>query len=295
MKFAVGNTEKKALHSGAIVISFFFNARGAELEKSATGMYRSLLCQLFNRLPRLQNILDSEVTPSMLNSGSWSLEHLQYVFRLVIQNLEGQLLICFIDALDECGESKVRDMLNYFREIGVLAASSQIPLHVCLSSRHHPHVTFDKGLEMILEGKGGHGKVISYYLDRQLASIKHKEIPEVKAEIIEKASGIFLWVVLVVDILKETYDHGRMRAVRKRLREIPPELKDLFKDILTRDEQNLEDLLLCLQWTLYSSRPLSPHELFYAVLSHNENELDPINWRRMIIPSLGSSSAPSKA
>ncbi|RHZ56270.1 uncharacterized protein CDV56_104947 [Aspergillus thermomutatus] len=276
MKFAFENTKQKTSASGAIVISFFFNARGDELEKSATGMYRSLLFQLFNLLPRLRNILDSEVTQSMLNSGSWSLERLQDVFRLVIRNLEGQPLICFIDALDECDESEVRDMVDYFGELGELAASSLIPLHVCLSSRHYPHVTFDKGLEMILEGQDGHGKDISHYLDLKLASIKHKEIPEVKAEIIEKASGIFLWVVLVVDILKRAYDQGRMSALRKRLREIPPRLKELFKDILTRDTQNMQDLLLCLQWTLYANRPLSPHELFYAVQSHNENELDPM-------------------
>jgi ankyrin repeat protein/nucleoside phosphorylase len=274
MKFAFDNAKQETSNSGAIVISFFFNARGSELEKSATGMYRSLLFQLFTGLPRLQDILDSEVSSSMLESGSWSLEHLKHLLRRVIRTLKGQLLICFIDALDECCESEVRDMVDYFGDIGELAASRQIPLHVCLSSRHYPHVTFKKGLEMILEGQDGHGKDISRYLDHQLASIKHKEIPEVKAEIIEKASGIFSWVDLVVKILKKTYDHGQMRALRKRLREIPPELKELFKDILTRDNENMEDLLLCLQWTLYAKRPLSPHELFYAVQSHNKDELD---------------------
>ncbi|GIC88875.1 uncharacterized protein Aud_005277 [Aspergillus udagawae] len=274
MKFAFENTKQKTLDSGAIVISFFFNARGDELEKSTTGMYRSLLFQLFNGLPRLQKILDSEISPSMLNSGSWCLELLQYVFRLVIRNMAGQPLICFIDALDECEESEVRDMVDYFGELSELAVSGLVTLHVCLSSRHYPHVTFDKGLEMIMEGQNGHGQDITRYLDRKLANIKHREIAEVKTEIIEKASGIFLWVVMVVDILKRAYDQGRMSALRKRLREIPPRLKELFKDILTRDKQNMEDLLLCLQCTLYANRPLSPGELFYAVQSHKEDELD---------------------
>ncbi|KAF7170323.1 hypothetical protein CNMCM5623_002767 [Aspergillus felis] len=274
MKFAFENTKQKTLDSGAIVISFFFNARGDELEKSTSGMYRSLLFQLFDRLRRLQEIFDSEVSTSMLKAGRWSVEFLQHVFRLAIRNLAGQPLICFIDALDECDESEVRDMVDYFGELGELAASDLVPLHVCLSSRHYPHVTFEKGLEMIMEGQKGHGQDIAHYLDRKLASIKHREIPEVKAEILEKASGIFLWVVLVVDILKRAYDQGRMSALRKRLREIPPRLKELFKDILTRDKQNVEDLFLCLQWVLYANRPLSPHELFYAVQSHKEDELD---------------------
>src|ERR1700722_20309277 len=40
------------------VISFFFNARGEELEKSTLGMYRSLLLQLLDKLPYLQSVFD---------------------------------------------------------------------------------------------------------------------------------------------------------------------------------------------------------------------------------------------
>jgi hypothetical protein len=68
----------------------------------------------------------------------------------------------------------------------------------------------------------------------------------VRTEILEKASGIFLWVVLVVQILNKEYDGGRIHALRKRLWEIPTKLNELFKDILTRDNQNMEDLFLCI-------------------------------------------------
>ena len=52
MKFVLANARKKM--KDMIVISFFFNARGDELEKSTIGMYRSLLLQLLERLPALQ-------------------------------------------------------------------------------------------------------------------------------------------------------------------------------------------------------------------------------------------------
>ena len=40
------------------VISFFFNARGDVLERSTTGMYRSLLFQLLNAIPRLIEVFN---------------------------------------------------------------------------------------------------------------------------------------------------------------------------------------------------------------------------------------------
>jgi ankyrin repeat protein len=50
----------------------------------------------------------------------------------------------------------------------------------------------------------------------------------------------------------------------------------LFKDILLRDRENMEDLFICLQWILFAKRPLSPHELFLAIQAHEETIL-PLN------------------
>ncbi len=60
--------------------------------------------------------------------------------------------------------------------------------------------------------------------------------------------------------------------MKKRLREIPHELSMLFRDILTRDNDNMEDLLLSIQWILYSRRPLKRAEYYFAVASGLEPE-----------------------
>jgi hypothetical protein len=75
-----------------------------------------------------------------------------------------------------------------------------------------------------------------------------------------------------VQILNKEYDRGRIHALRKRLQEIPTKLNELFKDILTRDSQNMEDLLLCIQWLLYAKRPLKREELYFAILSGEDPE-----------------------
>lgn len=69
-----------------------------------------------------------------------------------------------------------------------------------------------------------------------------------------------MWAILVVEILNEEFRQGRIFAVKKRLKEIPAKLSDLFEDILRRDSENTEELLLCLQWIIFARRPLKGEE-----------------------------------
>ncbi|EXA30920.1 hypothetical protein FOVG_17748 [Fusarium oxysporum f. sp. pisi HDV247] len=83
---------------------------------------------------------------------------------------------------------------------------------------------------------------------------------------LDKAAGVFLWVALVVDILNKEDRHGRL-ALRRRLQEVPSKLSELFKDILTRDQVHMEDLLLSILWILLAERPLKPGEYYHALWS----------------------------
>ena len=118
-----------------------------------------------------------------------------------------------------------------------------------------------------MEGQQGHDQNIAKYVNSELKAGRSKQIDEVKTEILSRASGVFLWVVLVVRMLNKAYDHGQIYALRKRLKEIPDELDDLFADILTRDGENREELVLCLQWILYAQRPFKQSELYFAIMS----------------------------
>lgn len=57
---------------------------------------------------------------------------------------------------------------------------------------------------------------------------------------------------------------------KKRLDKIPSGLHDLFHDILTRDSDRDADSVCCIQWLLYSKRPLDPTELYCAILASND-------------------------
>jgi len=61
MKFAY-NSAKETMQD-ALVISFFFNASGEDLERSTAGMYRALITQLLDETPYLHSILDDVKPP----------------------------------------------------------------------------------------------------------------------------------------------------------------------------------------------------------------------------------------
>ncbi|KAI9652811.1 MAG: hypothetical protein M1821_007809, partial [Bathelium mastoideum] len=267
MKFAFSNAKKSI--KGAIVISFFFNARGEELEKTVRGMYQSLLYQLLHNAQELQCVFDVLVPNDRGEdiSTQWGVNRVKELFERAVERFGQRHLVCFIDALDECDEDEVREMLEFFERLAQIALVSRTRLHICFSSRHYPHITIKKGIQLTLEGQEGHQQDIKNYLHSELKAGQSKLVQQVKEEIFQRASGIFLWVVLVIKMLQKEYDRGNVHTLRKRLDEIPNGLFELFHNILTRDGQQVDELILCLQWVLFAKRPLRYEELYFGILT----------------------------
>ncbi|KAF5639448.1 ankyrin 3 [Fusarium tjaetaba] len=200
----------------------------------------------------------------------WSVEALRALFEQAVEGLGNSCVVVFIDALDECDESEIRSMVSSFKSLGNLSAAEGISFQVCLASRHYPHITMPKKIELVLEGQEGHEKDIISYLDSELEIGDSKLAHEVRDLIKEKASGVFMWVVLVAGILQKKYDQGRIHTLKQTLREILGDLHELFRDILTRDDVNKDELLLCIQWVLFARNPLKPEQLYFAIRSHAE-------------------------
>ncbi|KAL4788196.1 hypothetical protein BJX76DRAFT_353493 [Aspergillus varians] len=261
-----------------IVISFFFNARGDALERSTDGMYRSLLFQFLNQLPRLQSVLDLweydkeleklyQILEGQNRHLEWPTRLLQDLLRSAIDMLDHEHLIVFIDALDECDEYQVEEMVDFFERLGDHAVLNGKSFLTCFSSRHYPYIDIEHGRKLTLELQEGHEEDIATYIANKLRIGRGTSAEEVRTTLCRKAGGIFMWVVLVVNILNKEYKSGRVFAVQRRLKTIPTELSALFKDILGREEDNLEDLKLCVQWVLFAQRPLSLEEYYFAAVS----------------------------
>ncbi|KAL5600867.1 hypothetical protein FOVSG1_006897 [Fusarium oxysporum f. sp. vasinfectum] len=282
MKFIYTKRKKTDIPMKAITISFFFNARGEFLERSVSGMYRSLLLQLLEGFPDLQQILDdpdliprNQVTCPPLNI-------LKDLFRAAISSLEKRAVTCFVDALDECDEQQVKDMVEFLEEVAEQCVEDNVRFQVCFSSRHYPYIDIKSGIRLTLEGQDGHNEDLKRYISKHLRIQDAALVDELTQMMLGKVAGVFLWVALVVDILNEENRHGRI-ALRTRLREVPNELSALFQDILTRDQHHLERLLLSILWILLAQRPLQPEEYYHALWSglslkgKGDREMPPVN------------------
>lgn len=249
-------------------LSFFFNARGGELEKSTIGAYRSLLVQILENFPATQTFDALGLSTSDLgDTHIWNVDMLKLLLERALQTLGGSRLVCFVDALDECHEEKIRDMVQFFERLSGIATAINLCFQVCFSSRHYPHITLRTGLELVLEGQEGHTQDITDYIETELKIGQSKVAQQIRLELQEKASGIFMWVVLVVGILNKQWDRGQVHTLQRKLREIPADLHALFRDILTRDTDDKANLVLCIQWILFSREPLSPGQLYHAIIS----------------------------
>jgi hypothetical protein len=268
MKFLFSEAKESAMSNlNAIVISFFFNARGDHLEMSTVGLYRSLLLQIFKKAPDLQGVLDGldYNAQRLIQEHGWQIEILKGRLAKVVEALGNRTLLCFIDALDECNEDQVADMISFFEDVGERASDANTRLHICFSSRHYPTIVIQRGFEVILEDEKEHAADITRYIKSKLRLGNSKLAEALRSDILEKSAGIFLWVALVIRILNKEYAKGRVGALRDRLKDIPPGLDELFEMILTRDSENIRELQLCIQWVLFAARPLKPQELYIAV------------------------------
>ena len=270
MKFLFEEAKLEAKgNPSQITLSFFFLARGTAEEKSTTGLYQSLLHQLFEKASDTKDSLDWMTADGArgIQRNGWHEKALKQTFKHAIQKLGSQSLKIFVDALDECEKMQATGMVCFFEELCDLAREAKVRLQICFSSRHYPTVVIQRGIELTLEDEIGHTEDIKQYIKSKLRLGKSKPAEDLRSDILGKSAGIFLWVVLVLEIFNSEYPQKSIsiKKIRERLKEIPPELTDLFEMIIARDQDNLELLQISLQWILFAARPLKPQELYFAI------------------------------
>ena len=284
MRYAYSEEKASSSH---MAIAFFFNAKGCDLEKSIEGMFRALLCQLISEVS-CDPGLSSMVTRSdqkLYKEHGWPLVVLKNLFRQAARShttQTGQPVVSYIDALDECDEDQVRELLTYFEDLVEEMVVLESP-RVCFSSRPYPNITFDRCATILLDRRPEHDNDIRKYTLSRLRAGFYDESGSnyhrgLISEIIEKSSGVFLWVVLVTARLKRSADHGaHPRMLREHLLDLPPALHDLFDTMNVRDETS-DILLSVVQWVLFAQGRLRAVDLYFAVASCTPSLSQRMNW-----------------
>ncbi|KAJ9615278.1 hypothetical protein H2200_001353 [Cladophialophora chaetospira] len=100
-------------------------------------------------------------------------------------------------------------------------------------------------------------------------------LEEIVKEMVEKSSGVFLWVVLACRSVQDGLDNfDSLSEIKARINELPPELEDLFRHILGKIEKRYRRQAAKYLRLLYCSRIDQSHQplaaLGLAIVAEND-------------------------
>lgn len=267
MKFTCTRAEENC-SGNEHVLCFFFNTRGVPLEKSTNGLFRCLLYQMIDKIPEIYSKLDKRLLGIVRRQG-WFPAVLKDLFKDAVTRLTGETLTCFVDAMDECLADEVEDIVSFFDDLGDYVSTHTKRFRICLSSRLYPNLKSVRSIEIQLEGQRSHNEDIRVYVEKRLVIDSEQLKKDLLRRIKTKARGVFLWVVLVVQLLNNDDRRGNAHEIYDRLEQIPAELSDLFDDLLKRapHNQNLRPLLRLLT---FSKKPLRFEAMYSALTFEND-------------------------
>lgn len=179
-----------------------------------------------------------------------------------VEKLGSRSLTIFVDALDECDQTQVMNLISFFEKLCNHPRKVQVQLKICFSSRHYPFTSIPMAIEVTLEAEIGHMEDIEQYIMSKLRLGKSKQAELLRSGVLTKSCGNFHWAVLVVEIINYDYSRGgSFPTVRKRLDDMPLSLMSLF-EISRTPGRNLGQLLICI---LFATRPLKLQEVYFAI------------------------------
>lgn len=249
-----------------VICAHFFSARGDSDEKSPLGLWRSLVYQMLKKEP----LLYERLVPLFRRKQSkvWTEDELRKFLRSEMISPQPRPLLFLIDALDECDDYSAGRVVDFLGQLSALAVRSNIDLKICLSSRYYPEIGLDKCIDLFVDQRKEHDEDIMRYVHDKVPS----DLSSIQEDIIKKANGVFLWVVLVIAILKKKQDAGRPEEIQDLVDRAPSGLDELFENILNKDESNKAETILMFQLVLFAKRLLKPEELYFATIAGTQQE-----------------------
>ncbi len=258
--------------------SFFFWNLGTPLQKSYTGLLRSLLRMILEAYPELL----PAVFPALWEDWSASDEDIEptYIevrtaFKLLLARSSDFLKLCiFIDGVDEY-EGDHKEMSSFLRSLPsrqVKVVVSSRPITECVHTfkgcptLRVPDLTTGDISIYITETLCQHETMVEF------AKRHPEKATNLVREITSKASGVFLWVTITIRQLIDGLQSGDyVSDLQGKLRALPPDLKGLYgrmmdKMQVTHQAQAAEIFQLLRAWNeKVPGEPLSSLLMSFAL------------------------------
>lgn len=287
MKFLADHeTTRAALEEWAdqmklVIATHYFWSAGTPMQKSHEGLFRTLLYEIFRAHPSLipemcpvrwaqTNLARTE------KNNDWTISELLGTLQALSTHSKLLVRYCFfIDGIDEFDgdHSKLCEM---FKD---LSRSPNIKL--CLASR--PWNVFvdafgDDPMRKIYIEDLTRNDILRYTESRLMGhqrwtrcNFLAKDKQSIIDDITSKAQGVFLWVFLVTNSLRDGLTNGdTMSDLRKRLESLPTDLERFFKHMLEAvNSVYHEKMASFLSIAVHANQP---HHFLIYIMHENEYE-----------------------
>lgn len=214
--------------SGPIIASHYFWRPGSLLQRSIKGMLCSITYQLVFSMQNALGYVSTSVAGINRKDADtdWSIPELQRLCLGLIRYC-GKPLCLFIDGLDECGpEDSHQKLLEVLEEI-------KLPnVKLVVLSRNEPifERRFRHEPQLRVQDLTA-GDLRTYAMDMLPRQIRD----DVCNDLVKKAEGVFLWLVLAVQSINRGFSNGdSLPDLHRRIRRLPKGLNDLYKDMWKR-------------------------------------------------------------
>ncbi len=229
-------TTRRVLGSTFHYGTFFFWESGTILQRSQTGLLRSLLHQLLQQAPTLvpstfpelwSDIWEASTLERVRRLSSWDTAELAEAFTRFFSAHRKRQSCLFIDGLDEVegDPSAIINLLSGIRKFG--------NVKICVSSR--PWDVFVQAFRntATLRLSDCTADDMKRFVRSHLHLISDTDLSEITLmeEIVKRAQGVFLWASLVVTLLRHHPDPA-LNAMHTRLNELPSGLDSLYHYLL---------------------------------------------------------------
>lgn len=284
MKFVYDDARTKAhiersphKYSQIALAGFFFHDRGESLQKSFIGLLRAILFQILETFPPLVEFLIPTFKKYVWKQEleKWQEPDLVRALNDVVsQTLFSCCLCLFIDGLDEFDGNHLH-IAEFFKRLVEKPRALGMKIKVCVSSRPlnvfvdqfgaGPGFQIHKWTETdILQYATAKLQSNPSMRQKLMFEDSKSEAEELKKMVVQKASGVFLWVRIVISELAQGLTDGNtLSELQERVHLLPADLEGLYIRMLAPDKVDrryLKDAALFFHLVQLARSPLSVTE-----------------------------------